>query len=98
MSLIHNPIGEIPGDLLAKVQWSFATGESAIWRKSYWRRSGIPRFRAVKNTNGPHINHRLYLPNVERISIVLRYSSFWIRSSLNFRMKEVFLYRYDVKF
>jgi hypothetical protein len=27
--------------------WTFATGESAIWRKSYWRRSGNPQFELV---------------------------------------------------
>jgi hypothetical protein len=31
VSLIHNPIGEILGEMLAEVQWTFASGESAIW-------------------------------------------------------------------
>jgi hypothetical protein len=51
MNLIHNQIGEIPVEVLAKVQWTFANwrnsrgsiGESSVefrhWRKSYWRNS-----------------------------------------------------------
>jgi len=51
MNLIHNQIGEIPVEVLAKVQWTFANcrnsrrsiGESSVefrhWRKSYWRKS-----------------------------------------------------------